>query len=317
MKARFWLAHALLAAASAQAADVICLQQVKDFAPAARAAVERTLGETIPSEACTRALLSGPIIPGDAERIKRAFAESEGFLEGIDLNSPGGDIREAMEIGRFARKALLSTGAPMEYRAGERFYPPIGSKKWNPCENAECLCASACFVVWAGGINRVGRVLGIHRPRFDPAYFSGISLEAAQREYGQALIEVKHYFEEMSVPESYYDRMMKTPSADLTILTKEEADKLSVDDYPPAIDEWLISKCGAFRATELRAMLDQSLKNEMLLNKWTDIRVCRAKVILHTKHEIWRKLFPAGTPRNTPKYRLSDTPLDFTPIEPK
>ena len=57
--------------------------------------------------------ISGPVVKGDLEQIKRAsvraiLSETEHPTRTLQLhlNTPGGDLEEAMEIGRFARKIL-------------------------------------------------------------------------------------------------------------------------------------------------------------------------------------------------------------------
>lgn len=293
----------LTAAVSAQAAEFLCMRQLDDHSAATIAAIEQALPTKPSPNACTAVLLTGPIVPGDASRLKQVFVESEGLLETLYLDSPGGDIREAMAIGRFLRRALITTVAPLEYQPGNRFYPRLGFSTGNPCHDLDCVCASACFVVWAAGANRSGYVLSVHRPRFEPEYFSGLDLATAQLEYGLALRSLKLYFQEMGIPDSYYDRMVNTPSTDLSVLTNEDAEKLSVDRYPPAIDEWLTSKCGAPSSEERDAELEyrmQSILNKpnamtaeehkVLSARIGDIERCRARTMVQTRHDIYRAL---------------------------
>lgn len=291
----------LAATVSAQAAEFLCMRYLDDHSAATIAAIEQAVGAKPSPNACTAVLLTGSIVPGDARRLKEVFVGSEGFLEILYLDSPGGDLREAMAIGRFVRRALLTTVAPLEYQPGNRFYPRLGFT--DSCQALDCVCASACFVLWAAGANRSGHVLSVHRPRFEPQYFSGLDLAAAQLEYGLALKSMEHYFQEMGIPDSYYDRMVNTPSTDLSILTNKDAEKLSVDRYPPAIDEWLTAKCGAPSSAERDA--EREYRIQISLNKPTamtaeehkvlsarigDVERCRGRAMVQTRYDIYRAL---------------------------
>jgi hypothetical protein len=88
------------------------------------------------------------------------FTELEALLRpmfeilGVELNSPGGDVIAAMQIGEIIRKDWLWTSVSDEPQAEG--------------------CLSACVLIFAAGANRIlggdSRV-GIHRPRFDPIQF--------------------------------------------------------------------------------------------------------------------------------------------------
>jgi len=44
-----------------------------------------------------------------------------------------------------------------------------------------------------GGLGRHGEFVGVHRAAFDPKFYGGLSLEAAQATYQRALQEVEPY----------------------------------------------------------------------------------------------------------------------------
>lgn len=88
-------------------------------------------------------LLAGEITASDPARIREAIKASKGATAiTVVLDSSGGVLYPAMEIGRMLRKAQASTVAVR-------------------------MCASACHVIWASGVSRyvvAGSQLAIHYP---------------------------------------------------------------------------------------------------------------------------------------------------------
>ena len=116
-------------------------------------------------------VLEGKIVSGDYDKLRNFLGTKSNFDKisgGVFLASPGGNMAEAMKIGRLIRTLRLSTDGPSG--------PPSGITKFggslihandlvNP--KANYLCTSACFFVYVSGIYRnlnwAGR-LGVHRP---------------------------------------------------------------------------------------------------------------------------------------------------------
>ena len=85
-------------------------------------------------------LLSGEIVAGDFQRVRSAL-DSLGNVS-VFLNSPGGRVSEALRIAELMRLRRLSTHVP-----------------------ANAQCASACVLIFAGGIVRTadrGARIGVH-----------------------------------------------------------------------------------------------------------------------------------------------------------
>jgi hypothetical protein len=121
-----------------------------------------------------------------------------GIPSEILLNSPGGDLNEAMRIGRLIRSLLLRTQAPIEHPvtgAIEFFGQSIR------CTRATCYCASACFFIWASGIFREGTQLFVHQPSFDQAFFGNLPPTDAIRRHRQMIAAARDYLSEMDIPE--------------------------------------------------------------------------------------------------------------------
>ena len=77
--------------------------------------------------------LQGTIQAGDASRLLELFRGTEPFAGAMQLDSPGGDVNEAMALGRLVRSAMLAT-------------------------NSIRACDGACFLIWVAGVERRARV---------------------------------------------------------------------------------------------------------------------------------------------------------------
>lgn len=106
----------------------------------------------------------------------------------VHLNSPGGDVAAAMEIGRIVRDGEMTAAVDED-----------GS------------CASACVLILASGIRRViaGTVI-IHRPDMAQAAQSG-GLADADNWDTATRDRIADYLREMNIPTSLADDMMAVP----------------------------------------------------------------------------------------------------------
>jgi len=86
------------------------------------------------------------------------------------LASPGGDVLEAMKIGRLIRALKLQTIIPSKDGEPQQFGANGEHRSQRPSVNY--ICASACFFIFVAGIKRELDIsfsaseplLGIHRP---------------------------------------------------------------------------------------------------------------------------------------------------------
>lgn len=194
------------------------------------------------NQQCSGAEIVGEIEPGDLAKL-RTFLRRNSAAYSITLRSPGGDIQQAMAIGRLVRDQFLFTSVGFQYDSGNVLY--FGSDLHDSCWGSfvECGCASACFLIWAAGIQRLGNALGIHRPRFRDEDFAKLSALEARNVYTRLLGEIGSYLVEMGVPEKYFTRMTQISSQELLILEPEAIDA-EMQGSIPYVDEWLRSKCG-------------------------------------------------------------------------
>jgi len=133
--------------------------------------------------------IKGELVQADLEAFT-AIAETarQGAAKvNVALDSHGGNIWAAMSIGRIIRKYAFMTRVE------------VGAS-----------CVSACVYLLAAGQGRyVGGRVGIHRP-FLPN--DGVtSARAKKAQYAGINAQTRQYLEEMGLPTSLHDRMMRTP----------------------------------------------------------------------------------------------------------
>jgi hypothetical protein len=135
-----------------------------------------------------------------------AFAASRGLVTpppdmgfvNVALDSRGGSIWVAMSIGRIIRKYSFATRVE------------VGAS-----------CVSACVYLLAAGQWRyVGGRVGIHRPYL---LNDGVtSARARQAQYAGVEAQTRQYLEEMNLPKSLHNRMMRTPPDQVAWLSAHE-----------------------------------------------------------------------------------------------
>lgn len=182
------------------------------------------------------ALLNGQIERGDYQKVELFFRSNHPDLNDFYLKSSGGDVIDALKIGRLFRKYFISTNAPFRLSDGDTYFivPSRGE-----CRGPNCgFCASACALIWFGGVERGGTV-GLHRPRTDDRTFAGLSPGEASTFYRQVLREIETYLDEMEVPRAIIETMVATSSGEIHWVDRSD-DRL---DETPSIAEWSAATC--------------------------------------------------------------------------
>jgi hypothetical protein len=128
------------------------------------------------------------------------------------LASPGGNLAEALRMGRFIRSLGFAVSAPFS-----KDEPLVTLKN-----RANNTCSSSCFLLYAAGVSRQGTVLGLHRPSLPADEYFSLGLDGAVDAYRVIREAVTAYLEEMSVPSKYSSLMLSTPNSDMVWLTSEE-----------------------------------------------------------------------------------------------
>lgn len=156
--------------------------------------------------------IRGEITEADAAKI----SSSDCMNPNIHLvDSPGGDVRAAIEIGRWARTRGAATGV---------FF---GS------------CHSSCALIYISGVRRMNHgVIGLHRP-----YMTGQPLDdrAVREAASTMLADVRRYVADMGVTPAFSDLMINTPPNDMRLFVGDEILPL-VPINDPIYDEVEVAK---------------------------------------------------------------------------
>lgn len=145
-------------------------------------------------------LLEGEIAGGDAARILKQINELAKAPTRAILNSPGGSVQDALELGRALRLAGMET----EMRSGD-------------------ICYSACPYLLAAGVTRAvpeDAFVGVHQHYFGestllPAF---AAVEDIQRGQG----EVMRYLNQMGIDPLVMQHALVTPPDEIYVLLREE-----------------------------------------------------------------------------------------------
>lgn len=196
----------------------------------------------------------GEITPGDAKTTlstMHALIDAGKPISRVIIFSKGGDAFEAMEIGKWVRRLYIATSGPTYLMPNELYCH-------NFVDESSCTCDSACFIVWAGGIERLSDYIGVHRPSFDSSYFKGLSAEQAQLKYKAMSEEIVGYLDEMQVPELVTRLMFDTNSA---VISKIDSKMIKSMGRIAFFDEWIIASC-QLDGNDAMLWFELSKKNE-------------------------------------------------------
>jgi hypothetical protein len=212
---------------------------------------------------CKRAYIRGTITRGDYEKVRALYRASHPLLSVFALASEGGSVAEAMQIGNLFRNYLISANAPNRINDEPGFL--TGTVDKPVCVGPECVCASACALIWFGAVDRFG-VIGLHRPRIDDPDFKGMPPADAAKLYRQVLDQMERYLAGMEAPRPLIDAMLETASSSIRWI-KYDRDGLS---RPPSYAEWADASCGSVSDTEFSRGADLSIRkyvnNQTLTN---------------------------------------------------
>lgn len=241
-------------------------------------------------------VIEGEIEKGDYDRFESLVRKVGVWSSGtVMLGSSGGDLLEAMKIGRLVRELRLSTSTSLVV-GGVRM-DVLGIENPNNSH-----CSSSCFYIFVGGISRFGNVLGIHRPYLHEETYKSMQVDDAIDASSAIRQLVQSYFEEMGVPASYVDRSFAVASDGIEWLGAEEVESFFAFDIDE-IDEWLTARCPKYTEAESLIYFDEdgpSLDSmspaEQALwkqanQKFQDIADCKANLREQMFCQAWYKKF--------------------------
>lgn len=142
--------------------------------------------------------VEGDIVEGDYERFIQATAGVQ--LAGVVLSSDGGNLQEGLRIGREIRRRGFVTGVAPDFA-----------------------CASACALIWLGGVSRFmapSALIGFHAAFRETSY--------GRSESGVANALVGAYLSELGLSEEAIIFATRADPYDIQWLTIETANQLGI-----------------------------------------------------------------------------------------
>ncbi len=184
-------------------------------------------------------VIEGVIETGDSEKFLASIKQNQGQISTVWIFSPGGDFQEAMKIGRAMRALELASIVPTRNNFGK---PVCDSEVARPVDPANCIAASAGFIIHVGGVWRGGSYVIVHRPYFERSQFRQLPEAQAQVKFAALQAEATSYMSEMGVPAQIQEEVLSVPSDGQSVLDEATIKKYFWGDLP-ARHEWLFAKC--------------------------------------------------------------------------
>lgn len=172
-------------------------------------------------------LIQGTIQKGDYARIIEFVRHPDNygrFARTVYLDSPGGDVVEAVKIANLLDKSYAAT----HVAAGAR-------------------CYSACFILWMSGVTRhvsSGATLGVHRINVK---VGETNIDQHSAYFAQIARSVENYMSGLGTPRAILDKMNATASADLFVISPRwlaEQQLLTAVSYRLGFIDAAQARCG-------------------------------------------------------------------------
>jgi hypothetical protein len=205
---------------------------------------------------CEAILIQGDIVRGDLQRLEAVLDPYTDLAQAaprpqrstldthvVYLHSRGGDVLEAMAMGRLIRQLHLQTEAPSRWGPNlsngslqmvEGGIGPNGFRE--ACRGPDCVCASACFLVWAGGIRRTGDNLLVHRPRASAEMVRELGVNDTRSALVEIRRRVQGYLQEMEIPASVITAVLETDPGTLTLARMNPSGAWELGFIPSIVD---------------------------------------------------------------------------------
>jgi hypothetical protein len=234
-------------------------------APVSGAEVRRSSAEALLHLNFAEVLFEGKIKKGDYDKLLGLIGKDceDRCPSSIFLASPGGDVIEAMKIGRLVRKLRFETYIPSDlpiWIHQQRKYRPEAKLK---DAKMNYMCASACFFIFVAGIKRerdiFPPILGIHRPylsEHDLRKRTGNQVMDSSR---QVRVVIENYLKEMGVPAKYADLMFSTPKGQVRFISENDFES-DFEGWIPELHDWLDAKCN--NLTDIEKVVSKDLERK-------------------------------------------------------
>ena len=234
-------------------------------------------------------MIEGVIEPGDFEKAYDVLKRSGPFATSVYLFSPGGDVQESIKIAEMVRALKLETIIPS---AKGRVNPTLDTIEYfehcpsysgphAPRDATNCICASACTIIWASGIQRNFGLLRVHRPKMNEQFFAGLSPDDAEQAYEKMSATVDAALSGYGFPTDGIIKMNSIPSYRV-----EKFEPFGMPELVPFFDELLTARCSStqnkgefsllrIKKRENRASADELVRLEELEKTAGTVERCR------------------------------------------
>jgi len=184
----------------------------------------------------------GKIVPGDYERFVGAIRTRGAAPFLLYVRSQGGNVPEAIKIGRQLRELTVSVLAPLgTIHSGGAASCVMDEHELG--RKVPCVCASACTLVWFGSPFRTGAEIFIHSIAYEnKKEFGALPPSEAARVYNQNMGEIRAYLADMGIDGKYAQMMTETGSIELKKVQPQ--DDWGLFGFDGGYREWLFAKCG-------------------------------------------------------------------------
>lgn len=201
-------------------------------------------------------LLSGKIISGDYAKLVQVVSDDiPRYLNSVRiiLASPGGDVQEAIKIGRFVRSTYR------EVVVGPHFGP----------------CVSACFLIFASALTRLAgpELVAFHRPYIAGEHLKGLSVTDAETKQLSLNMAVKEYLSALQIPIQLIDTMLSRRSTELYWLSGQDLLE-RVGRHARGYERFLITRCGLDTGAESEYFSGKSVLRTDILRHLIEVRNC-------------------------------------------
>lgn len=187
-------------------------------------------------------VLQGVIEEGDFEKVLDTILVGGLHADTVFLATSGGNATEALKIGRLIRDLGYTTQAPILAGDTPLCHPSLGVSPQN------CVCYSACSLIYVAGVERQGDYLGVHRVFLNYADSRNLGLADSIELSSRMRQQSAAYLLDMDAPISLIEKINSSSSDQLEIL-EETYIRDNLTGYIPAYEEWLIARCGSRKAT--------------------------------------------------------------------
>lgn len=140
----------------------------------------------------------------------------------VFLNSQGGDVLAAMQIGQLLRGSLAHV------------IVDVGRE-----------CSSACLFLLAAGVRRdvfQDAKLGLHRPRFEEEMFASLTPNDATILYASLVERCRSYFQDMGISDRLMEDMLLVESRKIAYRDREYAEEVRLAGVDAGFQEWSRAK---------------------------------------------------------------------------